>query len=216
MMLETFASADARRRGRGVNFERLARDVVVIAASAGGFELIMRLAAELDPALPAGVVVVLHRSPTHVGTLLELVQRRCRLRVIEPTGGEPFAHGTVYLAPPDRHLILRDGHVWLSASPREHFSRPAANPLFRSAAAEYGPRVLGVVLSGGDSDGTMGCDAVLAAGGITLAQDPGEARDPSMPRSTIQHHSVTAVLSMDGIIAAIHELAAGRALATPP
>jgi two-component system chemotaxis response regulator CheB len=203
------------RNDKAVNGERCVRDVVVVAASAGGFELIMRLAAALDPGLPAGVVLVLHRSPSYVGALLDLVQRRCRLRVIEPHGGEGFMHGAVYLAPRDRHLVLSRGSIWLSDGPREQFCRPAADPLFRSAAAEYGPRVLGVILSGANSDGARGCGAILAAGGITLAQDPSEAVAPSMPKGAIQNGSVTAVLSMAGIIKAIHELASGRSIPSP-
>jgi two-component system, chemotaxis family, protein-glutamate methylesterase/glutaminase len=203
---------DPPRPDTELNGERLVRDVVVVAASAGGFQLIMSMAAALEPGLPAGVVVVLHRGPTPAGSLLELVQSRCRMRVIEPQRGELFTHGTLYLAPPDQHLIFRHKSLWPSHGPKEHFTRPAANPLFRSAAAEYGPRVLGVVLSGGDSDGTSGCQAILAAGGITLAQDPGEALHPSMPRSTIQSDAVTAVLSMDGILEAIHALAEGRSI----
>lgn len=209
------STTDSSRNDKVVNGERCVRDVVVVAASAGGFELIMRLAAAFDPGLPAGVVLVLHRSPTYVGALLELVQRECCLRVIEPHGGEIFTHGTVYLAPRDRHLVLSRGSIWLSDGPKEEFCRPAANPLFCSAAAEYGPRVLGVVLSGANSDGARGCGAILAAGGITLAQDPSEALNPSMPASAIQNHSVTAVLSMADIIKAIHEFAAGRSIPSP-
>jgi two-component system chemotaxis response regulator CheB len=193
-----------------LNAEHRVRDVVVVAASAGGFELIMSLAAALEPGLPAFVAAVLHRSPHHASKLLELVQSRCRLRVVEPQGGEVCAAGTLYLAPRDRHLTLRRGCLWPDDGPKEHYTRPAANPLFRSAAAEYGPRVLGIVLSGGDSDGTTGSQAILDAGGITLAQDPNEARHPSMPESTILGDAVTAVLPMAGIITAIHELAAGR------
>ncbi len=209
------STTDPPRNDKVVNGERCVRDVVVVVASAGGFELIMRLAAALDPGLPAGVVLVLHRSPTYVGALLDLVQRRCRLRVIEPDGGESFMHGVVYLAPRDRHLVLSRGSIWLSDGPKEQFCRPAADPLFRSAAAEYGPRVLGVVLSCANSDGTGGCGAILAAGGITLAQDPSEALAPTMPENAIQNGSVTAVLSMAGIIKAIHELAAGRSIPSP-
>jgi two-component system chemotaxis response regulator CheB len=216
IMNETDAPSATLSRAECINAAHRVRDVVVIGASAGGFELIMRLASALAPELPASVVVVLHRSATQTGSLLELVQSRCRLPVMEPRGGEPLTPGTLYLAPCDRHVILQHQCIWLSDAPKEHFVRPAANPLFCSAAVEYGPRVLGVVLSGGDSDGASGCRAIWAAGGITLAQDPNEARDPSMPRSTIKYDHVAAVLSMTGIIEAIHELAAGRSIRCPP
>ena len=206
----------SRPSGGAARGRRRLHDVIVVAASAGGFGLIMKLAAALDPALPAGVVVVLHRGSNRSVSLLDLVQRQCRLRVIEPHDREPFEHGTLYLAPPGRHLILEGRWICPDDGPKEHFCRPAANPPFRSAAAEYGPRVLGVVLSGDDADGASGCDAILAAGGVTLAQDPREARHPSMPRRSIQMAGVTAVLPMAGIIDAIHALAAGRAIPRVP
>lgn len=87
-------------------------------------------------------------------------------------------HGTLYLAPADQHMLLEREGFRLECGPKERFTRPAADPLFRSAAIAYGPRVLGVVLSGGDADGTAGCQAIAAAGGLTLAQDPDQASVP--------------------------------------
>jgi two-component system, chemotaxis family, protein-glutamate methylesterase/glutaminase len=196
-----------------VNLERRARDVVVVAASAGGFRLLQALAAAFPADLPAGIAVVLHRSAgDHASLLTPILQRGSRLRVVEPLDGEPFEHGTLYVARADQHLVFRDGRLHGDRGPKENFARPAANPLFRSAAAEYGPRVLGVVLSGGDGDGALGARAVTAAGGITLAQDPREASYPSMPRSAIALDDVSAVLPFDGILAALPTLSRGEAL----
>jgi two-component system, chemotaxis family, protein-glutamate methylesterase/glutaminase len=193
-----------------INPERLVRDVVVVAASAGGLELILHLVGELPADLPAGVAIVLHRSPAGDGMLVSILQRKARMRVIEPQDHEPWAPGTIFVAPPDRHLVLRGKAFFRDAGPKERFTRPAADPLFRTAAAEFGERVVGIVLSGGDEDGAAGCIAVEAAGGITLAQDPDEAMHPSMPRSTILRDHVSAVLPIEGIIEAVVGLARGE------
>jgi two-component system, chemotaxis family, protein-glutamate methylesterase/glutaminase len=196
-----------------LNPEQRARDVVVVAASSGGFQPIRAIAAAMPADLPAGIAIVLHRGSGDIaGMLPAILQRDSRLRVVEPQDGDPFAHGMLYLAPAGQHLVLREGRFYRDSGPRENFARPAANPLFRSAAAELGPRVLGVVLSGGDSDGALGARAITAGGGITLAQDPHEAGDPSMPRSVIALDDVSAVLPLERLIPAIVALARGEAL----
>ena len=196
-----------------VNGERLARDVIVVAASAGGFEPVRSIARYFPRDLPAGIAVVLHRGVHEdTGLLASILRQDSRLLVSEPHGGELFEHGHLYVAPMDRHLVLRDGRFFRDRGPKENFSRPAANPLFRSAAAGFGPRVLGVILSGGDSDGALGARAIAAAGGITLVQDPREAEDPSMPRRAIELDDVGAVLSLHALLDAIAILAHGNAL----
>ncbi len=194
-----------------INAERIRRDVVVVAASAGGFKLVLTLAAKLPSTLPAGVAIVLHRTAVD-GVLQSVVQQRSSLPVVEPLDGEPFRHGAVFLAPSDRHLVLRSGAFFRDPGPKEHFTRPAADPLFRSAASEYGPRVLGIVLSGNDSDGADGSRAISEAGGITLVQLPEEADNPAMPRNTLLRDHVSAALPVEAIFEAIVPLAEGRAI----
>ncbi len=196
-----------------INVEQRARDIVVVVASAGGFQPVRRIASAFPADLPAGIAIVLHRG-VHAdpGLLASILQRDSRLRVTEPHDGEPFEHGTLYLAPMDEHLILLSGRFFRSRGPKENFSRPAADPLFRSAADEFGPRVLGVILSGGNSDGALGALAISHAGGITLAQDPREAESPSMPLNAIKLDHVAAVLPLDGLLNAIATLAQGNVL----
>jgi two-component system chemotaxis response regulator CheB len=140
--------------------------------------------------------MVVHISPSSPGRLAEILQRGCALEVGWATGDEPLEAGRVYVAPPDRHLVVKSGRALLTRAPRENHSRPAIDPLFRSAALAYGPRVIGVVVSGRLDDGTAGLWAVKERGGVAVVQDPDEATHPDMPRNalhyTVADHVVTA------------------------
>jgi two-component system chemotaxis response regulator CheB len=193
-----------------INEARVARDVVVIAASAGGLVPLLTLAGALEATLPAGLVAVLHRNPSADGQLLPVVQRRSHLPVVEPRDGDALLGGTLFLAPRDQHLLLDGGVFRLNRGPKLHYTRPAADALFCSAAATYGPRVLGVVLSGGGFDGARGAIAIKAAGGLMLTQAPGEAEFPFMPKHTLQLDHVDAALSLPQLAAAIRALATGE------
>ena len=123
----------------------------------------------------------------HIGqsrsTLPDLLRKAGNLSASHPQEEEPIRGGHIYVAPPDRHLLIADGKVCLSRGPREHFTRPAIDPLLRSAAAAAGPRAIGVVLSGGGSDGAAGLDAIRRSGGLTVVENPSEAAFPDMPLS---------------------------------
>jgi two-component system chemotaxis response regulator CheB len=197
---------------RTVNAERLRRDIVTIGASAGGVQALMQLLAKLPEDVPAIIGIVLHRSPYHETRLPTVLGRHAAIPVSEPTDGEVLQHGSVYVAPRDQHLVFVDGRARLDHGPKEHRTRPAADPLFRSAAEGYGARVTGVLLSGFGSDGVPGLVRIKAAGGISLVQDPREATHPVMPTRAIVEDDVDAVLPLDGLAAAIVALAHGRAL----
>ncbi len=170
------------------------RDIIVIGASAGGVEALNRVVAGLPPGLPAAVFVVLHLPP-HVPSILpELLTHAGPLPAAHPLDPEPIRPGRIYVAPPDRHLLIGPGVVRLSAGPRENHSRPAADPLFRSAAGAYGPRVVGVVLSGALGDGTAGLWEIKERGGVAVVQDPGDAVYPAMPHSAMDQVPVDHVL----------------------
>ena len=179
------------------------RDLVVIGASAGGVQAIRGLLGQLSPGFSGTIAVVLHRSAYARNHLAHVLQGGTDHIVVEPQHDEPMAPGRVYLAPRDRHLLVARGRLRLDRGAKEHFTRPAADPLFRSAADSYGPQVLGIVLTGGGHDGTNGLIAVKAAGGATMAQEPSEAQAAVMPAYAIRHAEVDAVLKLHDIAGAI-------------
>jgi two-component system chemotaxis response regulator CheB len=159
-----------------------ARDIVVVGASAGGIEALIQLVQGLPPGLPAAVFVTCHIPPEGTSNLPEILSRRGQLLAVHPRDGEEVRPGQIYVAPPDRHMTLERGVVHVGRGPREHRFRPAIDPLFRSAARAYGPRVIGVLLSGALSDGVAGMLAVRAGGGLRVIQDPDEALLPFLPQ----------------------------------
>ena len=182
-------------------------DIIVVGASAGGVEALSALVRGLPADLPAAVFVVLHIPPYHQSHLPAILSHHGPLPAAEAMHGEAIAPGRIYVAPPDHHLLVRNGHVELTRGPRENSSRPAVDPLFRSAARAYGPRVVGVVLSGALGDGSMGLMAIAARGGVTVVQDPEEALFESMPRTALRYVRVDHVLPVRQIPALVGRLA---------
>ncbi|MDQ6604668.1 MAG: chemotaxis protein CheB [Chloroflexota bacterium] len=162
-------------------------DIVVIGASAGGVEALMDVVRALPPDLPAALFVVLHVPPDHESMLPRILSHAGPLPAIHPKDGDRIEHGTIYVAPPDYHLLVEQGRVRVVRGPRENRYRPAVDPLFRSAAQVYGPRVIGVVLSGMLDDGAAGLVAIHARGGIGVVQDPDDALFPGMPTSAMRY-----------------------------
>jgi len=189
-------------------------EVVVVGASAGGVETLRTLAAALPPDLGAAVLVVLHVSQAGTSVLSEIFDRAGPLPAVNAMQGEPIHRGRIYVAPPNHHLAIEDGLLALSHGPRENGHRPAIDALFRSAAAAYGARAAGVVLSGMLDDGTSGLRHLQDAGGTTLVQDPDDALYPGMPRSAMTHVAVDAVLPLSEIGPALVHLA-GRVTSNP-
>jgi two-component system, chemotaxis family, protein-glutamate methylesterase/glutaminase len=183
-------------------------DIVVVGASAGGVEALADLAASLPLDLPAAVFVVLHVPSTGTSALPGILSRQGPLPAAHVKDGEPIENGRIYVAPPDHHVLLRAGHVHLARGPRENGHRPAVDSLFRSAAREYGSRVVGVVLSGALDDGTAGLAAIKARGGLAVVQEPADALYPNMPESALEHVRVDDVQPAAAMGALLSRLAA--------
>jgi two-component system chemotaxis response regulator CheB len=197
------------------NLTERPRDIVVVGASAGGVQAVRTLLEGMTPCFAGAMFVTIHRSPHFESTLPAVLRGRTEHIVEEPRDGDKVVPGRVYVAPRDLHLMLEDSRVRAVRGPREHFTRPAVDPLFRSAAVTYGPRVVGVVLTGGGADGLDGLIAIKAAGGLSLVQDPSEAEAPSMPRSAISQDDVDAVLDLNTIAGTLGVLTDGRVQAAP-
>jgi two-component system chemotaxis response regulator CheB len=186
--------------------------VVVIGASAGGVRALRSLFQALPADLPAVVAVVLHRSPFHESMLPAVLGRFSAMRVTEPAHEEPFKLGRIYVAPRDHHMTFHDGRFRLSRGAKEHYTRPAVDPLFRSAADWHGRRVIGVILTGSGDDGVSGLIAIKAAGGLSLAQDPDEATNDSMPQHAIRRDHVDGVMTVREMAMQLPQLLAGGAV----
>ncbi|MGN6368514.1 MAG: chemotaxis protein CheB [Phycisphaerae bacterium] len=175
------------------------RDIVVIGASAGGIPAIKQLVSRLPEDLDASVFIVVHTSPGAPGILPRLLDVAGPLHAEFAPDAHLPVHGRIYVAPPDFHVLFKNREICVAHGPKENGFRPAVDPLFRTAARNYGPRVVGVILSGGLDDGTDGMRIIKECGGIAIAQHPEEAEFPSMPASCIRNVAVDHISRLDDI-----------------
>ena len=187
------------------------KDIVVIGASYGGVEAHKVLVSGLPKGFHASVFLVQHRTSTAPSLLPEILMKAGPLPASSPADFEPIERGHIYVAPPDYHMMLERGRVRLIRGPKENRARPAIDALFRSAAYAYGPRVVGVVLTGLLNDGTAGLWAVKDCGGTAIVQDPEEAIAPSMPQNALQNVAVDYCLPLSEIAPLLAQLASTRA-----
>lgn len=165
-------------------------DIIVIGASAGGVEALKELFRGLPAGFRASLFVVLHITPLLPSHLPEILNTANRIPAHHVGEEESIRPGIAYVAPNDRHLILEDSKVLVTTAPKENLHRPAIDPLFRTAAAAYGPRVVGVVLTGSRDDGTAGLWEIKRRGGLTVVQSPEDAIHPQMPQSALANVQV--------------------------
>jgi two-component system chemotaxis response regulator CheB len=187
------------------------RDIVVIAASVGGVEALCQIVRRLPADLPAALLFVLHTG-AHQSRLPEILAKSGALPAHHARHYDPVQNGRIYVAPPDHHMRIGAHGIELDRGPKEHYARPAADPLFRSAANCYHERVLGIVMTGGDTDGAQGLIDIKAAGGITVVQDPRQAKSPEMPISALLKDSPDFCLPINEIAALIERLSKGGCL----
>jgi two-component system chemotaxis response regulator CheB len=169
-------------------------DVIAIGASAGGVEVLLGLVRGLPAELPASLFVVVHTSPSFKSHLPDLLSHHGPLPACHPLDRERILPGRIYVAPPDNHLLVRQGSMEVARGPKENGHRPAADALFRTASSAYGPRVVGVVLSGHQDCGTAGMMSIKARGGVGVVQTPDSAQAAEMPRSVIDRVKVDFVV----------------------
>jgi two-component system, chemotaxis family, protein-glutamate methylesterase/glutaminase len=182
-----------------MGFSSATFDVVAMAASAGGLAALNRVLGELPGDFPAAIVVVQHLDPRHPSMMAEILSRRARLQVKQAVEGDLVRPGMVYIAPPDRHLLVNPGTLSLSQTELVHFVRPSADLLFESVAASYRERALAVVLTGTGADGSMGVQAVKKMGGTVIAQDESSSDFFGMPGGAIQTGCVDYILPLTAI-----------------
>jgi len=188
-------------------------DIVALTASAGGLAALSRVISMLPRDFPAAVVVVQHLDPRHRSLMADILARRTRLPVKEAEHGEHIRSATVYVAPPNSHLLVNpDGTLSLSQSELVHFVRPSADLLFESVAASYKDRAIAVVLTGTGMDGKMGVQAIKKMAGTVIVQDKETSEFFGMPDAAMQTGCVDFVLPIDEIADALIKLVMGDRL----
>jgi len=179
-------------------------EAVVIGTSAGGVGALGKLLPALPAETPFPVVVVVHVARGRQSALIEVFAPRCAVAVREATDKEPVAPGTVWFAPPDYHLLVESRRTFsLSIEGPIHYSRPAIDPLFESAAVAYGAALVGVILTGASEDGADGALAIIEAGGVVIVEDPACAESPAMPAAALARvtpHAIGSVVEIAGTL----------------
>ena len=202
---------EGQSRNSQLYFPNAAFDVAALAASAGGLTALSRVLSALPSDFPAAVVVVQHLDPRHRSLMADILSRRTSLRVKQAEEGDLLTPATVYIAPPNRHLLVNpDGTLSLSQSELVHFVRPSADLLFESVAASHKDRAIAVVLTGTGSDGAMGVQAIKKMGGTVIVQDEKTSQFFGMPAAAIQTGNTDFILPLDEIASALVTLVKGN------
>ncbi|MBN1193795.1 MAG: chemotaxis protein CheB [Methanomicrobiaceae archaeon] len=181
-----------------------AYDIIAMAASAGGLTVLGQILGRLPDGFPVTVVVVQHLDPRHRSLMSEILSRRTLLAVKQAEEGEKLQLATVYIAPPNHHMLVNpDRTISLTQSELVHFVRPSADLLFESVAGSYKERSIAVVLTGTGSDGSMGVQAIRNVGGTVIAQDEETSEFFGMPQAAIKTGCVDFILGLDEIADAL-------------
>lgn len=192
------------------------KDIVAIGGSTGSGAVLRTLLAGLPADLPASIVITTHIPAHGVGVLAHTLSAASNLPVSQAVDGQPIEPGHVYLAAPDRHLLLIGATLRFGLGPRENLVRPSIDPMFRSAALSFGARVIGVVLTGMLNDGASGLSAIKQRGGTTLVQHPRDAEADQMPCAALEATEVDHVVASADLAAVVTQLAGSPAGSSPP
>ena len=175
-------------------------EAIVIGASAGGFAALGQLLPQLPADLPQAVVVVQHLHPRGGEYLVEYLNSHCLLPVKEAEDKETIVPGVIYVAPAQYHLLIEQDRTFsLSVDDKVNYSRPSIDILFGSAAEAYGPRLIGIILTGANADGALGLAQIKERGGLTVVQEPKTAETPLMPQAAIDQAGPDHILPLAGI-----------------
>ena len=181
-------------------------EIVVVGASLGGLKTLQLLLSELSSWFQVPIVIAQHRNKESDSGLCEFLAQYSELPISEPDDKEPILKGHVYLAPRDYHLLIEKGSFALSIDPPVAFARPSIDLMFESAADEYGENVIGVILTGANSDGARGLATIKSRGGLALVEDPAEAEFPEMPRAAIRATPLDRVAPLKEIATLLKQL----------
>ena len=185
-------------------------NTVAIGSSAGGLKALSTVLSGLLGDLPVAVLVVQHLEPRHKSLIAEILQRNCKMKVKEAEHGEDLNLSTVYIAPPNKHMLANDRKIVLTSTAFVHFVRPSIDLLFESVAADFGNKSIGVILTGTGSDGSMGIRAIKERGGTTIASDERTSEFFGMPEAAITTGAVDFILPLQDIAHAIEVLVRGE------
>lgn len=191
------------------------RDIVVIGSSSGGVTALLALVKTLPADFPAPIFIVQHVGADSRSILPQLLNEVSPLAVKHARDGEVFAAGTIYVAPPDFHLLIEEDHILVKRGPKENRFRPSIDALFRAAGYGYGPRVIGVVLTGYLDDGTSGLWSIQRLGGLAVVQDPHDAESPAMPANALEFVQADYVVPLAELGPLLVRLTAERVPAKP-
>lgn len=183
---ENKQAGEIKENGNHAPFQK----IIVIGASAGGFEAIKKIIKKLPPDFATPIFIVWHISPDIRGVLPQVLNKENKIDAAHAYNNEAIKPNRIYIAPPDHHLLVEKDKVLVTHGPKENRFRPAVDPLFRSAAYAYGNRVIGVILSGALDDGTAGLWAIKHYGGTAIVQDPMDAEVASMPENALRQVEV--------------------------
>jgi two-component system chemotaxis response regulator CheB len=190
--------------------QHMGERIIVIGGSAGSVRATTSIIQGLAKGIDAAVFAVIHSTPRGRNVFADVLNSSGNLSAAQAVENEPILAGRVYLAAPDRHLVVARGHLHLPRGPKEGLHRPSINVLFRSAAESYGTSVVGVLLSGMLDDGAAGLWEIAKHGGITIVQDPREAQYPSMPRNALRDAPINYMRPASQIATLLNKLASGE------